>query len=116
MVRHDEGRSIRLLLFGLPTILLTCASPTVAQTTEQSTPAATSDAEWRRQMETRMEQLEKENAQLRKQVGEVSETQQAVMKDAQSRGLLALEAGQPRLTTPDWFDVNKYAAEGDFPG
>ena len=116
MIHHDEGWSIRLLRFGLPAILLICASPTVAQTTEQSTPAATSDAEWRRQLETRMEQLEKENAQLRKQVGEVSETQQAVMKDAQSRGLLTLEAGQPRLTTPDWFDVNKYAAEGDFPG
>src|SRR6266550_6478925 len=38
------------------------------------------------------------------------------MKDAESRGMLTLEGGQPRLTTPDFFDVNKYASEGDFPG
>jgi hypothetical protein len=67
-------------------------------------------------MEMRMQQLEQENAQLRQKVGDVAETQQAVMKHAQERGLLTLEGGQPRLTTPDFFDVNKYAAEGDFPG
>ena len=38
------------------------------------------------------------------------------MKDAEARGVLTLEGGQPRLTTPDFFDMNKYAAEGDFPG
>jgi hypothetical protein len=78
--------------------------------------ASVDEAEWRRRMETRMQQMEQENAQLRKQVGDVSETQQAVMKDAQERGILTLEGGQPRLTTPDFFDVNKYVSEGDFPG
>jgi hypothetical protein len=75
-----------------------------------------SDAEWRRQMEARMAQLERENAELRKQVGTVTETQRSLMKDAESRGFLAFEGGQPRLTTPDFFDLNKYAAQGDFPG
>jgi hypothetical protein len=74
------------------------------------------DAEWRQQMEARLRQLEQENVQLRTKVNEVANTQQAVMKDAQSRGLLQFEAGQPRLTTPDFFDVNKFAAQGDFPG
>src|SRR3954466_12819460 len=27
-----------------------------------------------------------------------------------------MEGGEPRLTTPDFFDINKYAAEGNFPG
>lgn len=77
---------------------------------------AVNDAEWRRQIEGRMQQLEQENAELRKQVGTVAETQQAVMKDAEQRGILTLEGGQPRLTTPDFFDINKFASEGDFPG
>src|SRR4051812_37882752 len=94
------------------TLLAFSAGDVGAQTTAPST----TDPEWRRQIETRMQQLEQENFQLRKQVGQVSETQQAVMKDAQSRGLLTLEGGQPRLTTPDFFDLNKYSAEGDFPG
>jgi hypothetical protein len=83
---------------------------------QPTTQNAVGDAEWRRQIEARMQQLEQENAELRKQVGTVAETQQAVMKDAESRGILTLEGGQPRLTTPDFFDVNKYASEGDFPG
>ena len=74
------------------------------------------DPKWRQQMEQRLQRLEDENALLRTQVGEVAETQQAVMKDAESRGLLSVEGGEPRLTTPDFFDINKYAAEGDFPG
>jgi hypothetical protein len=49
-------------------------------------------------------------------VGQVRDTQQAVIKDAESRGLLSFESGGPRLTTPDFFDVNKYVSEGDFPG
>src|SRR5687767_8829079 len=68
-----------------------------------------SEADWRRQVEARMAKLEQENADLRQRLGVVADTQQAVMKDAQSRGLLTLEGGQPRLTTPDFFDVNKYA-------
>ena len=85
-----------------------------AQTQPAAAPA--DDAEWRRRMEERMQQLERENAELRKTVGEVAETQRAVMKDAEARGVLTFEGGQPRLTTPDFFDVNKYAAQGDFPG
>ena len=80
----------------------------------QAAPA--DDAQWRQQMEERMRRLEEENAQLRTQVRDVADTQQAVMKDAESRGLLTVEGGQPRLTTPDFFDINKYAAEGNFPG
>jgi hypothetical protein len=67
-------------------------------------------------MEARMQQLERENTELRERVGKIGDTQQAVIKDAQERGLLSLEGGEPRLTTPDFFDVNKYVAEGDFPG
>src|SRR5687768_2158379 len=78
--------------------------------------SVTDDAEWRRRMEARVQQLEKENRELRGTVGEVRDTQQAVMRDAQSRGWIGFEAGEPRLTTPDFFDVNKYVSEGDFPG
>src|SRR3954452_1003965 len=81
-----------------------------------TTQDAAADAEWRRQMEQRLQQLETENRQLRNDVGQVRETQQAVIKDAQERGVLTLEGGLPRLTTPDFFDINKYAAEGSFPG
>ncbi len=77
---------------------------------------AVSDEEWRRQVDQRMQQLERENAELRKNVAQVADTQQAVMKDAESRGILVIEGGQPRLTTPDFFDINKFASEGDFPG
>ena len=35
---------------------------------------------------------------------------------AEARGVLTIKGGEPRLTTPDFFDVNKYAAEGNFPG
>jgi hypothetical protein len=101
--------SLLLTMIALP------ALRTRAQA-QPTAPAAAADAEWRRQMEDRMKALEQENRELRKHLGEVAETQQAVMKDAQARGLLTLEGGQPRLTTPDFFDVNKYVAEGDFPG
>src|SRR5438874_11698644 len=81
-----------------------------------ATQPAVTDAEWRQQMESRMQQLERENAELKKHVTDVSQNQQDLIKDAQSRGLLTVEGGQPRLTTPDFFDVNKYASEGNFPG
>jgi hypothetical protein len=96
--------------------------PAVARAQAQTQPAAgagagaVDDAEWRRRIEDRVRQLEQENAQLRSQVSDVANTQQAVMRDAQSRGVLTVEGGEPRLTTPDFFDVNKYAAEGNFPG
>ena len=104
------------------TLLTMCAGaaaqeqPTTAGVTRDTTAAAEGDAQWRQRMEARMQQLEQENAKLREQVSGVAETQQAVMKDAQSRGVLTVEGGQPRLTTPDFFDLNKYASEGDFPG
>ena len=44
------------------------------------------------QTEERLRLLEEENARLRTQVREVADTQQAVMKDAESRGLLAWKA------------------------
>ena len=88
-----------------------------ARAQEQSTTqAAGSDTEWRRAIESRVQLLEQENRELREHLGQVADTQQAVIKDAQSRGILTLEGGQPRLTTPDFFDINKYAAEGNFPG
>jgi hypothetical protein len=97
------------ILFALPAGVRAQNQPTTQG-------AGLDDAEWRRQTEARVQRLEDENAALRKQVGDVARTQQAVMQDAQSRGLLTVEGGQPRLTTPDFFDINKYAAEGDFPG
>ena len=99
----------------LPALLALFPAASSAQP-QPATQPASDDAEWRRQMEARMQQLERENRELRQQVGEVAETQRAVMEDAKSRGFLTLEGGQPRLTTPDFFDVNKYVAEGDFPG
>jgi hypothetical protein len=66
-------------------------------------------------MEQRMAQLERENAELRAQTNAIKATQEAVLKDAESRGLLTLES-RPNQTTPEFFDVNKYAAKGDFPG
>src|SRR4051794_18384102 len=59
---------------------------------------AESSADWRPRMEARLQQLEKENADLRGKVDRVVATQQAVIKDAQERGMLTLEAGVPRLT------------------
>src|SRR3954451_11603689 len=99
------------------TLLALAVMPTRAAAQDQPTAQPSeADAEWKRQMEARMQQLEQENRQLKKDGGQVTDTQQAVMKDAQQRGMLTLEAGVPRLTTPDFFDVNKYSAEGDFPG
>ena len=86
------------------------------QTTQPAAGGPADDAEWRRQMEARVRQLEQENSQLRTRVAEVARTQEAVMKDAVERGVATVEGGLPRLATPDFFDVNKYAAEGDFPG
>jgi hypothetical protein len=108
-----ECKHVFALMFPASIALL----PTfVCGQNQPTTQPALSDAEWRQQMEARMQQLEQENRVLREKLGSVAETQQAVMKDAQERGLLSLEGGRPRLTTPETFDVNKYAAQGDFPG
>ena len=40
--------------------------------------AAADDAEWRQQVEAQMQQLERENAELRERVGVVAETQLAI--------------------------------------
>src|SRR5687768_7484195 len=97
-------------------LIVTLPAGVRAQTRPSTDGGGADDAEWRRQTEARMQRLEEENAALRQQVGDVARTQQAVMEDARSRGLLTVEGGQPRLTTPDFFDINKFAAEGDFPG
>lgn len=101
-------------------VLLIGLAPRVAgaQATQPAIgpPMVADEAEWRRQMEARMQQLELENRQLSLRVTAIGTAQQAVMKDAESRGFLSLDTGLPRLTTPDFFDINKYAAEGDFPG
>ncbi len=81
----------------------------------QNTPNTTDDAAWRTQIEQRMNALEKENADLRQEVGRVSQTKQAVMNDAAHQGE-ALTLQQRGVTTPETFDVHKYVAEGDFPG
>ena len=108
---------IPVVLGAMFTIARAQEQPTTPGVTSETTTAAPQDeAAWRQRMDARMQQLEQENAQLRQQVGTVAETQQAVMKDAQERGVLAIEGGLPRLTTPDFFDLNKYASEGDFPG
>src|SRR6185503_3901282 len=91
--------------FALALAIMPCFA--MGQDQPATRPAMT-DAEWRREMESRMQQLEQENRELKQTVGQVAETQQAVMKDAQERGILTVEGGQPRLTQPDWFDINKY--------
>jgi len=95
---------------------LASAACSAVRAQDQPTTSGPGGDEWRRQMEARMQHLEQENQELRKNLGQVTATQQSVMRDAQERGLLTIEGGQPRLTTPDFFDVNKFAAEGDFPG
>jgi hypothetical protein len=111
-----QDRRITPLGLAIWLTLMTASAVRTRAQDQPTTPGTAADTEWRRQMEARMQRLEQENRELRKNLGEVTETQQAVMKDAQSRGLLTIEGGLPRLTTPDFFDVNKYAAQGDFPG
>jgi hypothetical protein len=106
----------RWATISVSSLLLVFSRPGLGQDQPGGAAAAADDAEWRRRMEARVEQLERENQSLRQQVGEVREVQRAVMKDAESRGYLTVEGGEPRLSTPDFFDINKYAAEGDFPG
>jgi hypothetical protein len=108
------GPGLKARQSGAAILLVTATAFAIVSRAQDQAPAG--DAEWRRQVESRMQRLEKENSELRKRLGDVADTQQALMKDAQSRGFLSIEGGQPRLTTPDFFDVNKYVAEGDFPG
>src|SRR3954469_11203020 len=115
-IRRAAGWACLLLLaIGFPPPDARAQAPQPAPA-RGAAPAPLDDAEWRRQMDARVRQLEKENEQLRTQVGDISRTQQAVIKDAEARGMVSFEAGEPRLTTPDFFDLNKFAAEGDFPG
>jgi hypothetical protein len=74
------------------------------------------EAAWRQRMEDRMNALERENTQLRKELGQVKETRSAVSQDAASRGVNSWLNARPAHTTPDDFDIHKYIAEGDFPG
>jgi hypothetical protein len=116
MRRTERAVSLRIAL-SVAAVICTLSSRSLAQDQQPTTQgAAASDAEWRQRMESRVKQLEDENRELRKDVNEVHDTQQAVMKDAESHGFLTFERGEPLLTTPDFFDLNKFAAEGDWPG
>lgn len=82
-------------------------------------PAATAtDDAWRRGVEQRIASLERENAELRKEVGNIAETRRAVAADATSRDRLAdgVTLSPRGMITPPDFDFRKYAAEGTFPG
>src|SRR5829696_8729340 len=108
MGRHTTGTAGAVAAVALA--LSAFGSGARAQSEAAVSQPSLTDPEWRRDMEARMRQLEQENAELRTTVGQVRDTQQAVMKDAESRGWLSFEAGEPRLTTPDFFDVNKYVS------
>lgn len=120
---HGTRTSRTVMGIGL---LLTVAfgwsgGPARGQQPPDGTGAAPTSADdaWRRRMEERMGALERENADLRREVGRIAETKQAVAADAASRdtGATAGFTLNPRgVTTPPDFDIRKYAAEGDFPG
>src|SRR5687768_12634544 len=93
----------------------------------QDPAAPATDDEWKRRTEQRLQELEQtvkekntEIEQLRRQVDGVAETQEAVQRDAESRKSWTPFSGDPgasdEITTPEFFDVNKFAAKGDFPG
>jgi len=84
---------------------------------QQPAPTAADDA-WRRDIEQRMMSLERENAMLRKEVGNIADTKRAVAADATARtaGPDNFTLAPRGITTPDTFDFRKYAAEGTFPG
>jgi hypothetical protein len=97
----------------------------MAAAQDPATPAQ--DDAWKRQTEQRLQDLEKtvrqkdvEIERLRQQVDGVAETQEAVRRDAESRGAWTPDSANPAAadvtTTPPFFDVNKFAAKGDFPG
>ena len=112
----------KLLLIAASSVFLP-ASLAVAQN-----PATTpSDDEWKRRTEQRLQDLEKtvrqkdaEIENLQRQVSGVAETQAAVRRDAEARGQWMPTSVDPaaadETTTPPFFDVNKFAAKGDFPG
>src|SRR4051812_39002941 len=76
MRRKDRTRAIKVRFIAA----ITAALPLVAYG-QAAPPAPAEDTQWKQQMESRMQQLERENAELRDRVGKVAETQQAVMKD-----------------------------------
>jgi hypothetical protein len=82
----------------------------------QATTAPSDDAAWRAKMEQRMNALEQENAQLRQEVGKVSQTRQAVMDDAAKQGDVFTLQHAGALATPPDTDIHKYVSEGNFPG
>ena len=65
------------------------------------------DAAWRSQMESRMENLERENRELKSQVAHPPATQPFAGFEFVPR---------PGQVTPADFDIHKYVAEGNFPG
>ena len=125
-------RTRAALLFAAGSIVLP-ASFALAQDPAAPTPVAppvapaVPDEEWKRRTEQRLQELENtvrqkdvEIEQLRREVGGVAETQEAVRRDAESRQSWTPFSGDPaaadETVTPEFFDVNKFAAQGDFPG
>ena len=83
-MRQDDkaGRLCTAILLTLVTLL----PATNGARGQATTPgAAAADAEWRRQVEERMQRLEQENRELRKSLGEVEATQEAVRRDVAAR-------------------------------
>ena len=110
---HRAGRLYTAILLTLVTLL----PATNGARGQAATTGGAADEQWRREMEARMQRLEQENRELRKSLGEVEATQEAVRRDVAARGPLDLTLEpRPEQTTPPFFDVNKYAASGDFPG
>src|SRR4051794_41860311 len=72
------------------------------------------DAEWRQQMERRVQAVEQENASLRKELGQTEATKQAVARDAESRGAGATR--RPDVPPPPGAGTQKDAPPRNFPG
>src|SRR5688572_659404 len=119
---HMSSRARRARVLTAPTCLAAAIVAALAgepalgqQQPPPPTVGGETDAQWRQRMEAELAEVKRENAELRQQVGTVQSTQQAVMKDAESRGIITLEERDGQ-TTPEFFDLQKYTAEGDFPG
>src|SRR5687767_971557 len=104
------GRAARAAGVGMLVLALFAGTARAQPAGATTRPA--DDAAWRQRMEERMQQLERENAELRAATNTIRTTQEALVKDAQQRGILTLDQ-RPEQTTPEFFDLNKYAAEGD---
>jgi hypothetical protein len=115
MRKQTGGRRGRAVY--LAAIVAAGVISTAAWGQQDAAKSAADDAAWRRQIEERMQALEKENADLRRELGRVAETRAAVAKDAALRERwLSIDPRAGDSVTPKDFDTRKYIAEGDFPG